>query len=62
MMIIIIIIMGCLLKAKINWRKTQSWAPQEEIHVQYKDNLKANLKWAGIKPKELETAASNRSE
>ena len=27
----------------------------------YKDNLKANLKWAGIEPKELETAASNRS-
>ena len=27
----------------------------------YKDKLKANLKWAGIEPKELETTASNRS-
>ena len=27
----------------------------------YKDNLKSNLKWAGIQPKELETAAANRS-
>ena len=42
----------------INSRKTQSRVPQEE---KYKDNLKANLKWAGIEPKELETATSNRS-
>ena len=27
----------------------------------YKGNLKSNLKWAGIQPKELETAAANRS-
>ena len=27
----------------------------------YKDNLKSNLKWAGIHPKELESAAANRS-
>ena len=27
----------------------------------YKDNLKTNLKWAGVHPKELETSAADRS-
>ena len=37
--------------------KLNPWCPKKR----YKDNLKANLKWAGIEPMELETTASNRS-
>ena len=37
-------------------RCNQGWPKKR-----YKDNLKSNLKWAGIQPKELETAAANRS-
>ena len=40
---------------------SQGRRKQGQPEKRYKDNLKSNLKWAGIQPNELETAAANRS-